>query len=189
MPDKHMDSQSFEDTSSKATSFDVLPHGGITTDFDDKSWNNWLIWIVGIIVSMIPLLATPVGRAFAIGWHFKWFYDIFSNPGVFMISVSMSIAVIFELTARKNNKELALGLKASIIILAALAFSFYSLYRGVSAYSEHRGNEAFDYGYSIAIVGALFLLVTFYCGTCFFIPDKVKSLRERVKVNFIKKRK
>ena len=165
----------------KATAFSVLAHDDDPAAYpDDRSWNNWLIWVVGIAVSMIPLLASPIGRAFALGWHSEWFSDVFSDPGVLMVSVSMSVAVIFELNARRNNEASLLRYKAAIIVIAAFAFLFYSLDRGISSYGEHMGHEAPDRGRAMAIIGALLLTFVFYSGTCFFIPDRMKALRGRI---------
>jgi len=173
----------------RATSFDILPHDGVSGSFSDDSMRNWLVWVVGIVLSLIPLMALPIGRAFAIGWHFEWISDIFGNPGVLLISVSMSVAIIFELTARGSKVTDLLKYKAFIITLAALAYLIYGLFIGIGAYSEYSGGSPLEYGHTMTIVGVMLLLAVFYCGTCFFVPDKVKAIKSRIKKAFKKNSK
>lgn len=87
------------------------------------------IWIMGIVVSFIPLIALPF-------WNFidnvhlgEMFYEIFCNVGIMFIAISFTITALsdFTLETVKNEKEGWLAINSVLLILGALLYGVMAI--------------------------------------------------------------
>lgn len=87
------------------------------------------IWIMGIIVSFIPLIALPF-------WNFidnvhlgQMLYEIFCNVGIMFIAISFTVTALsdFTLETAKNDKEGWLAINSVLLILGALLYGVMTI--------------------------------------------------------------
>ena len=131
-----------------------------------NSYQNWVIWCAGIILSILPLLFRQIARSFASDGHVYWFFDIFNDPGIIMVSVSMGVAAFFEFLTKSDKRKMAV---INGIILLILIILDEGLYAVIITSTE------FGYNTSswIMIASNMALLIAmFFFGSKLIIPEK-----------------
>jgi len=84
--------------------------------------SNWGIWVLGLILSVIPLLILPYLKSLDQEDYAEWFLDIFGNTGIIMITASLALAATFEgiIKTEKINKP-----QGGLLVIAFVCYILY----------------------------------------------------------------
>lgn len=91
-----------------------------------KALNRYCTWIIGMVVSFVPLLALPFTKALT-GIEQDFFKEMFMSNEIFFIGVSLSIAALNDYI-NKTNKNSTSDVWVYInIITIAIGAMFYGI--------------------------------------------------------------
>ena len=106
--------------------------------------HNWLLWLIALFCSMIPLQAIPLYKLSASVCYSAqhWFIDVFGSTGIIMVTASMAIVVGFEVISKNGKIVPSVGI---IIVLAAFCYLEYGIL-SVECEKQPEQNQAALFG-------------------------------------------
>lgn len=114
-------------------------------------------WLIGLIISLIPLLAVPFIGLFKGENEFSYiFYDIFSSYEIIFVGIALSIAALNDFVSQESEESKEGWTWLNIIIIAFGAM----IYGGLAV--ESNAGENFD-------LSAIFIFNLIYLGIIFLL--------------------
>lgn len=104
--------------------------------FNSKALRRYLYWFLGLIVSLVPLLAIPFGNKLVGASQEGFFYELFKNNEIFFIGVSLSIAAINDYVQQRQTKKSGDFWTCINIIVIVIGAMFY----GITAFVIQHGS-------------------------------------------------
>lgn len=155
------------------SSMSVIPQPTTSqrSSLNTNSLRNWVIWIIGILVSFLPLLVVPFVKSYVLTNYNDWFKDVFNQVAIIMISVSLAVAAIFELIARNRRSKYAFVLGGILFLLTLACILVYGIVTGINEYSLHT-TQGQSIIFELTRINIAFLCMMFLLGSLSFIPEK-----------------
>ena len=88
----------------------------------------WLFWIAGVVVTLLPILLIFIERYI---WQTDqsktgWYVDVMGHAGLLIVSISMAVAVVYELVIKGKKTKGTIGIGIILFILSICASYLYS---------------------------------------------------------------
>ena len=133
---------------------------------------NWAIWVIGIMVSALPLFVLPFVKSLVQSCYNEWFYDFFNNAGIIIISVSLAVTTVLELIAGNRKTKFALLLGSFILFLILLGILAYGVVTGISEYAALAELDQPQVLNKLASLNRIFFVMMFTLSSVLFFVIK-----------------
>ena len=127
-------------------------------------------WLIGMIVSFIPVLALPLSRIYMGEPVGIALFDSFCSSEIIFIGISLAIASLNDFLAREadENKQGWTWINIILIILGAMVYGVTVITEELSA--GRVGEKAFNYDLAFGF-NVFFLLIIFLLGSARYIKE------------------
>jgi len=133
---------------------------------------NWVIWVISILVSALPLFVVPFVKSLVQDCYTGWFNDIFNNAGIIIISVSLAVATVLELITGNQKPKFALLLGSFLFFLILLGILVYGVVTGISEYAVLAELEQPKSLNKLAKINIVFFVMMFILSSILFVIRK-----------------
>jgi len=101
----------------------------------ERVFRSWIIWIAGMCLSFLPLLAIPFIRSRFLPGYSDWFTDVFGSTEIIMIAICTAVAALIALLIRNHKPKGALFIGVFLFVSTLFCIFAHGIITGIIEYN------------------------------------------------------